>query len=167
VPSSLTSTFLCEAARSSFIFATAGDPVGNNLVASPAQPGGNVTGLSLQAGDLAGKRLELLREIVPGLRSGLFGARIDGARAPQLRCRGNRSPSHADRMGAPQGLEATMRLQLGEGVGADGKREHRIRLARGCRDAKIVGQSVSTIAPDARDFLRLIDADQDRGVRAA
>jgi putative tryptophan/tyrosine transport system substrate-binding protein len=50
------------------IFATAGDPVGNNLVASLAQPGGNVTGLSLQMGDLAGKRLELLREIVPGLR---------------------------------------------------------------------------------------------------
>jgi putative ABC transport system substrate-binding protein len=50
------------------IFATAGDPVGNNLVASLAQPGGNVTGLSLQMGDLTGKRLELLREVVPGLR---------------------------------------------------------------------------------------------------
>jgi putative ABC transport system substrate-binding protein len=50
------------------IFATAGDPVGNNLVASLAQPGGNVTGLSSQMGDLAGKRLELLREVVPGLR---------------------------------------------------------------------------------------------------
>jgi len=49
------------------IFATAGDPVRNNLVASLAQPGGNVTGLSLQMGDLAGKRLELLREVVPGL----------------------------------------------------------------------------------------------------
>ena len=49
------------------IFATAGDPVGNNLVASLAQPGGNVTGLSSQMGDLAGKRLELLREVVPGL----------------------------------------------------------------------------------------------------
>jgi putative ABC transport system substrate-binding protein len=50
------------------IFATAGDPVGNNLVASLAQPGGNVTGLSNQTRDLAGKRLELLREVVPGLR---------------------------------------------------------------------------------------------------
>src|SRR5215469_7445422 len=49
------------------IFATAGDPVRNNLVASLAQPGGNVTGLSLQMGDLAGKRLELLREVVSGL----------------------------------------------------------------------------------------------------
>jgi putative tryptophan/tyrosine transport system substrate-binding protein len=50
------------------IFATAGDPVGNNLVASLAQPGGNVAGLSNQNNELAGKRLELLREVVPGLR---------------------------------------------------------------------------------------------------
>ena len=46
----------------------ANDPVGGGLVASLAQPGGNVTGLSLQATDLGGKRLELLREIVPRLR---------------------------------------------------------------------------------------------------
>ena len=50
------------------VFATAGDPVGAGLVASLARPGGNVTGLSIQATDLAGKRLELLREVVPGLR---------------------------------------------------------------------------------------------------
>jgi putative ABC transport system substrate-binding protein len=50
------------------VFAAVGDPVGTGLVASLARPGGNVTGSSLQATDLAGKRLELLREIVPGLR---------------------------------------------------------------------------------------------------
>ena len=50
------------------VFAAAGDPVGTGLVASLARPGGNVTGLSNQATDLAGKRLELLREVVPGLR---------------------------------------------------------------------------------------------------
>src|SRR5262245_15466340 len=46
----------------------AGDPVGMGLVASLARPGGNVTGLSLQSSDLAGKQVELLREVVPSLR---------------------------------------------------------------------------------------------------
>jgi ABC-type uncharacterized transport system substrate-binding protein len=50
------------------VFAVAGDPVGSGLVASLARPGGNITGLSVQAADLAGKRLEILREVVPGLR---------------------------------------------------------------------------------------------------
>jgi putative tryptophan/tyrosine transport system substrate-binding protein len=49
------------------VFAAAGDPVGAGLVASLARPGGNVTGLSLQQTETAGKRLELLREVVPGL----------------------------------------------------------------------------------------------------
>jgi putative tryptophan/tyrosine transport system substrate-binding protein len=50
------------------VFAAAGDPVGTGLVASLARPGGNVTGSSNQAADVAGKRLELLREVVPMLR---------------------------------------------------------------------------------------------------
>ena len=50
------------------VFATAGDPVGNNLVASLARPGGNVTGLSNLISETGGKRLEFLREVVPGLR---------------------------------------------------------------------------------------------------
>jgi putative ABC transport system substrate-binding protein len=50
------------------VFATAGDPVANGLIASLARPGGNVTGLSSQTDDLAAKRLELLREVIPSLR---------------------------------------------------------------------------------------------------
>jgi putative ABC transport system substrate-binding protein len=50
------------------VFAVAGDPVGNNLITSLARPGGNLTGLSNQKLDLADKRLELLRDIVPGFR---------------------------------------------------------------------------------------------------
>jgi ABC-type uncharacterized transport system substrate-binding protein len=50
------------------VFALAGDPVGTGLVASLARPGGNVTGLSVQLTESLGKRLELLREAVPGLR---------------------------------------------------------------------------------------------------
>ena len=49
------------------VFPLASDPVRDGLVASLAQPGGNVTGLSNAQPDLAGKRLEILREIVPGL----------------------------------------------------------------------------------------------------
>jgi len=51
------------------VFMLAPDPVGTGIVASLARPGNNVTGLSNQSRDLAGKRLELLREVIPDLRS--------------------------------------------------------------------------------------------------
>jgi putative ABC transport system substrate-binding protein len=50
------------------VFAVATDPVGSGLVSSLARPGGNVTGSSLESTDLAGKRLELLREVAPSFR---------------------------------------------------------------------------------------------------
>jgi putative ABC transport system substrate-binding protein len=50
------------------VFPIAGDPVGSKLVSSLARPGGNVTGLSNLATDLAAKRLEILREAFPELR---------------------------------------------------------------------------------------------------
>jgi putative tryptophan/tyrosine transport system substrate-binding protein len=50
------------------VFAAAGDPVGTGVIAGLARPGGNITGLSAQTSDAAGKRLELLRELVVGLR---------------------------------------------------------------------------------------------------
>ena len=50
------------------VFPAAPDPLGSGLVATLAQPGGNVTGLSTQSTDLAGKRLEFLREVVPAIR---------------------------------------------------------------------------------------------------
>jgi putative tryptophan/tyrosine transport system substrate-binding protein len=59
------------------IFAAAGDPVGTGLVASLSRPGGNVTGLSIQQTDLAAKKLELLREVVPSLRRLAILANVD------------------------------------------------------------------------------------------
>ena len=50
------------------VFAAVSDPVGDHLVASLARPGGNVTGMSNQAPELAGKRLEFMREVIPNLR---------------------------------------------------------------------------------------------------
>jgi ABC-type uncharacterized transport system substrate-binding protein len=49
------------------VFTATGDPVSTGLITSLARPGGNITGLSNQLPDLVGKRLELLREVVPGL----------------------------------------------------------------------------------------------------
>ena len=57
-----------EATSVPIVFASAGDPVGTGVVASLARPGGNVTGLSAGSTDVVGKRLELLREVMPGLR---------------------------------------------------------------------------------------------------
>jgi putative tryptophan/tyrosine transport system substrate-binding protein len=56
------------------VVASVGDPVGNGLIESLAHPGGNITGMSLALSETAGKRLELLREVVPGLkRVAIFG----------------------------------------------------------------------------------------------
>jgi putative tryptophan/tyrosine transport system substrate-binding protein len=65
------------------VSAIMGDPVGTGLVASLARPGGNVTGLSNQTSDLAGKRLDLLREVVPGLRRLAFLANVSNPAALQ------------------------------------------------------------------------------------
>jgi putative tryptophan/tyrosine transport system substrate-binding protein len=49
------------------VFVGVADPVGTGLVATLARPGGNVTGLSNQTADIAGKRLQLMRELIPAL----------------------------------------------------------------------------------------------------
>lgn len=63
------------------VFAAQMDPVGAGVVASLAHPGGNVTGLSIQQTDTAAKRLQLLRDVVPDLRSLATMADVDAAGA--------------------------------------------------------------------------------------
>jgi ABC-type uncharacterized transport system substrate-binding protein len=59
------------------------DPLATGLVASPARPGSNLTGVSTTSPDLAGKRLQLLRELRPGLgRVAFLGAAMTLTRAP-------------------------------------------------------------------------------------
>jgi putative ABC transport system substrate-binding protein len=70
-----------ETAVIPIVFPVAADPVGNGLVASFARPGGNATGLSLQATDLAGKRVEILREVLPGFQRLGIVANIDAPAA--------------------------------------------------------------------------------------
>jgi len=63
-----------------------GDPVGNGFVASLARPGGNITGLSTLSPELAGKRLDLLKEIVSKLsRLAVFGTSTSASNAQELK----------------------------------------------------------------------------------
>jgi putative tryptophan/tyrosine transport system substrate-binding protein len=70
VATSIAAVLACKQATTviPIVFPLAGDPLATGLVASLARPGANVTGLSNQGADLAGKRLEVLREVNPELR---------------------------------------------------------------------------------------------------
>jgi len=62
------------------------DPVGTGFIASLARPGGNITGLSRLAPELSGKRLELLKEVVPKLsRVAVFGTSTRAGNAQELK----------------------------------------------------------------------------------
>jgi putative ABC transport system substrate-binding protein len=61
------------------VVALMSDPVGTGLVSSLARPGGNITGMSIQSTDLAGKRIELLKETIPALRRFAILAYVDYA----------------------------------------------------------------------------------------
>ena len=65
------------------VFAIGRDPLGERYVASLSRPGGNVTGLSVQLTELAGKRLELLREVLPNMRT--LAALVDAGDPEGLR----------------------------------------------------------------------------------
>ena len=97
------------------VFAMAADPVGTGLVASLARPGGNVTGLSVQDADLAGKRLELLREVVPSLRRLAIMANVDapGAswRCARFRQRPARSGSRSPHQKSGEWRISRLRLR--------------------------------------------------------
>ena len=68
------------------VFAVAGDPIGTGLVSSLARPGGNVTGLTDIAPEMAGKRLALLREVAPGItRIAVLWNPANPSAAPQMR----------------------------------------------------------------------------------
>ena len=94
------------------VFALTGDPVGTGLVASLARPGGNVTGLSNQSNDLAAKRLEFLREVIPAFRRLAIMAN-GGNPAAMLEM------SDVDRTARAFGLDvATAKIQKAEDIDA-------------------------------------------------
>ena len=89
VTSATPTTVAVKKATSSIpiVFASVGDPIGAGLVASLARPGANVTGLSLQMSDTAGKRLGIMREVSARLRHVAIMA--NGDNAYMLRGSGN------------------------------------------------------------------------------
>ena len=98
------------------VFPAAPDPLGSGLVASLARPGGNVTGFSTQSTDLPGKRLEFLREVVPGLRRLGIMANLGNPGAVQscarfrLRPEGSASRSQISKFSAPRISRPPLRL---------------------------------------------------------
>ena len=108
------------------VCAAAGDPVGTGLVGSLARPGGNVTGLSNQSADINGKRIDLLREAVPGLRKLAVMANI-GSPIGVLEIR------EVEDAGRTSGLEVVrLEIRNAEDIGPA------IETAKGRADALIV-----------------------------
>jgi hypothetical protein len=99
------------------VMLAAGDPLGSGLIASLARPGGNVTGMSLMAPDLGGKRLELLKEMVPKVRHvGILWNAANPYSALVLNARCSHSTPAENRyretIQTPQGLHATQSNEL-------------------------------------------------------
>jgi putative tryptophan/tyrosine transport system substrate-binding protein len=113
------------------VFAGASEPLAIGLVASLAQPGGNITGLSLQQTDYAGKRFELFREVVPELRRLAIlgsvsapGAMLEMNEVQAAARAGPRGPHR----GNPPGRGYSARLQ-----DVRGTRRRTLRLSRRAR----------------------------------
>jgi putative ABC transport system substrate-binding protein len=88
ITGSATDTRAAKAATATIpiVMTNDGDPVGNGFVASLGRPGGNITGLSTLSPEISGKRLELLKEIVPKLsRVAVFGTSTSASNARELK----------------------------------------------------------------------------------
>ena len=81
------------------VFGLVADPIGTGLIPSLSRPGGNITGLSMQNTDLATKRLELLRELVPGFRRLAIAANLE-------------NPGSVIEMGEVQMMARTLGLEV-------------------------------------------------------
>jgi len=106
------------------IMATGDDPVARGVVARLAKPGGNVTGLTSDAGDIAGKRLELLKETIPSLRrvGVLWYPRDPGAAAnfKETEAAGNALKIQVQslELGSPKDFDPVFRAAIEGGVHA-------------------------------------------------
>jgi putative ABC transport system substrate-binding protein len=106
------------------VMASAGDPVATGLVSSLAHPGGNITGFTNLASELSGKRLELLREVVPGVtRVGMLihgSDPLDGAFVDETRAAAAKIgiQVHVKSVPRPEDLDGALSALTKERVGA-------------------------------------------------
>ena len=121
------------------VFAVGIDPVGSGLVESLAQPGGNVTGLSMQANDLAGKRLEIARELDPSTAPA--GDHVQHWQCP-TRTRNGRDPG--------RGAHAWSRSRATHNPAGRG---HRARFSAAQRQrTHFTSRSINLLLPTAQAF---------------
>ena len=129
------------------VFALATDPVGGGLIASLAQPGGNVTGLSIKATDLAGKRVGFLRDVVPDLRLLAVLGNVD---IPQVVLEMREVEAAAQKLGVQVTPLAVRRAE--DIAPAFGSVKDRAQALYVCADplSVINKTSINTLALDAR-----------------
>ena len=92
-----------QASQIPVVMAPVSDPLATGLVQSIARPGGNLTGMSMAGPDLSGKRLQILRDIMPNLRSLAF---VGSNRDPNTKT----FVASLDRVAAQAGLKLVVRL---------------------------------------------------------
>jgi putative ABC transport system substrate-binding protein len=93
------------------VMATSPDPVGTGVVTNLSHPGGNVTGVSIQSSDLAPKRVQIMREIVPGLRRiAVLGQKGPRAAPDPARNASQLMVTEARRAGLQMGVDVTAHI---------------------------------------------------------
>jgi putative ABC transport system substrate-binding protein len=151
------------------VMATSPDPVGTGLVANLSHPGGNVTGVSIQSSDLAQKRVQILREIVPGVtRIAVLGQTGPRARLSQGQGSAEIMVTEARSAGRQLGIEVTAHIIIGTdelaGTFAAIKRERsQALLLQGGpltyeHRAAIVAMAARERLPDMYDIRDFVDA---------
>jgi len=128
------------------VFAGVGDPVALGLVASLSRPGGNVTGVANIVSDLAGKRLEMLKELLPGLA--LVGVLLEPQtpvsvlqwEASERAARGMDLRLHPMRIGSPNAYEAAFAEASAAGVKAVAASLSPVASANSARIARLAAQ---------------------------
>lgn len=139
------------------VMATSGDAVQEGLVASLARPGGNITGLSVLNRELSGKRLEVLREAVPGLKK--IGALFNGSN-PAMPPQFKEVQAAADRM-AVQALPLNVPIPAGVASAFSEAAQARVSAVMVLSDSSTIGNRADIAAAALKHRLPTIFSNRD------